>query len=591
MLRRWCRHLPWPAFAAMAFCALLSPAHAATQELDLAARLDQTESLRTADHSRFAQQLRELREHAVTMAPELYWRLRYLEAWEASFQADYSNAEPRFLDVIDHSGNPALVTKATAVLMGDMARNKRYGEAFELANRLVAELPRAQDRLARFMALSYLSQLLRSAGQYDLAAQYAHDMAQDLPTSETSCKPMTILLTALYEGRKIASASPQLQQGVEACEAAGESVFTNTILLTKGSLYLDENQPEKALALVQRILPSILAGQYYSNTLAAHAEMAEAYWQLGDEASARKEALATIALSDPDDLNETLRDTYLLLYRLDKKRGDVVSALAHHEHYVAQDVGYLDDVRARALAYAVAQQHVLAQKLETEKLSRQNNILRLQRALDTKAVETGRLYIALLLVILVSAVFGLLRLKRSQLRFKKLSSMDGLTGILNHQHFIGAADRAVRQLEKKSGAACLIFIDLDHFKQVNDTHGHATGDAVLRRTVAICKQHLRPTDLFGRLGGEEFAILLLDCSRDQGLVVANRIRQAIEATSIELDEGAVSFSASVGLAAARTAGYDLQRLCREADAALYRAKRTGRNRVMADIENDHLLKA
>jgi len=188
-------------------------------------------------------------------------------------------------------------------------------------------------------------------------------------------------------------------------------------------------------------------------------------------------------------------------------------------------------------------------------------------------------------------VFGLLRLKRSQLRFKKLSSMDGLTGILNHQHFIGAADRAVRQLEKKSGAACLIFIDLDHFKQVNDTHGHATGDAVLRRTVAICKQHLRPTDLFGRLGGEEFAILLLDCSRDQGLVVANRIRQAIEATSIELDEGAVSFSASVGLAAARTAGYDLQRLCREADAALYRAKRTGRNRVMADIENDHLLKA
>lgn len=575
----------------MAVCVLLLPTHAWAQEPDLAARLNHVESLRTADHSRFLDELQDLRRHASTMVPSQYWHLRYLEAWEASFQADYANAEPRFLDVIDHSGSPALATKATAVLMGDMARNKRYGDAFELANRLVAELPRADDRLARFMALSYLAQLLRSAGQYDLAAQYAHDMAQDLPPGETACKPQTILLSALYEGRKITSNSPLLQQGIDDCQAAGESVFTNTIELTRGSLYLDENQPARALALVQRILPSILAGQYYSNTLAAHAELAEAYWKLGDDVAARKEALATIALSDPDDLNETLRDTYLLLYRLDKKRGDMASALAHHEKYVAQDVGYLDDVRARALAYAVAQQHVLAQKLETEKLSRQNNILKLQRALDTKAVETSRLYIALLLVILASAVFWLLRLKRSQLRFKKLSSLDGLTGILNHQHFIGAADRAVRHLERKSGNACLVFIDLDHFKQVNDTHGHATGDAVLRRTVAICQLHLRPTDLFGRLGGEEFAILLFDCTRDQGLVVANRIRRAIEATSIEIDEGMVSFSASVGLATASRAGYDLKRLCRDADAALYRAKRSGRNCVVTEMESDGLVEA
>jgi diguanylate cyclase (GGDEF)-like protein len=252
-------------------------------------------------------------------------------------------------------------------------------------------------------------------------------------------------------------------------------------------------------------------------------------------------------------------------------------------------MGYLNDISARTLAYDVAQQHTLAQKLETEKLSRENRILQLQQALTTKAVETSRLYIALLLIALTSIVFWLFRLKRSQLRFKKLSHQDGLTGIFNHQHFISEADGALRLLEKKHGSACLVSIDLDHFKQVNDTHGHALGDAALKHTVAICQQHLRPTDLFGRLGGEEFGILLLDCSRDQGVTIANRIRLAIEATPIEADGCVVSLSASVGVASTDTSGYGLQQLCREADAALYRAKRTGRNRVIADTENDSVV--
>ncbi|MFI4959093.1 MAG: GGDEF domain-containing protein, partial [Lysobacterales bacterium] len=173
-----------------------------------------------------------------------------------------------------------------------------------------------------------------------------------------------------------------------------------------------------------------------------------------------------------------------------------------------------------------------------------------------------------------------------QLGFKRLSRHDGLTGIFNHQHFISEADRVLRLLEKKLGHACLISIDLDHFKQVNDTHGHVMGDTVLKHAVAICQQHLRPADLFGRLGGEEFGILLHECCRKQGMDIANRIRLAIEASPMEKDGCVISISASVGLASTDAFGYELLRLCTEADAALYRAKRAGRNRVIADTEND-----
>jgi len=243
------------------------------------------------------------------------------------------------------------------------------------------------------------------------------------------------------------------------------------------------------------------------------------------------------------------------------------------------------------LAYQTVQQQVLTRKLETEELGRQNSVLKLQRALDAKAAETSRLYITLLIILLAAIALWLFRTMRSQKRFKRMATRDGLTGIYNHQHFITEAGRVLRLLEKKLGHACLISIDLDHFKRVNDTYGHAMGDVVLKLAVAICQQHLRPSDLFGRLGGEEFGILLHDCSREQGLDIANRIRIAIGTTPMEQDGSGVSISASVGLASTDTSGYELQRLCKEADSALYRAKRAGRNRVIADTEDGSLVEA
>src|SRR5581483_9137346 len=334
----------------------------------------------------------------------------------------------------------------------------------------------------------------------------------------------------------------------DTCVAAQQPVLAETMWLVLSSLYLEENQAGKAIALLDQIAPSIRINHYYPHTLAALVQRAQAYAKLGNDAEAKKAALAAISMGNPSDISDWLKDAYEVLYSIEKKQGDNAAALYYYERYVTQDKGHLNDISAKTLAYDVAQQHTLVQKLETESLSKQNNILRLQQALATKAVETSRLYIALLLVVLVSIVFWLFRLKRSQLRFKQLSCLDGLTGILNHQHFVGEAERSLRLQEKKSGSACLVSIDLDYFKQVNDTHGHAIGDAVLKHTVTICKQHLRACDLFGRLGGEEFGILLVDCSRDQGMAIADRIRMAIGATPIDIDGCRVSFSASLGLA-------------------------------------------
>ncbi|MET3651389.1 tetratricopeptide repeat-containing diguanylate cyclase [Dyella japonica] len=591
MPHRWRRRWPWLAWAGLAFCVLAEAALASSEIADPGAFLEQTERVRTTDHPRFVLMLEQMRSEAPELTANQRWYLRYLEAWQTAFEGDAPKANTMLRDVIDHSGDITLRAKASALLMHNQGLSSHYEEAFTLANQLATDLPEIKDRLARFTVLANLSQLMVFAGQTDLAIKYASMMEETLPPGESLCNPLSMEIGALDKSNRLTSSSPKLQEAIDTCLAAGQPVFANTLRLIKSALYRMEGQPAKALELLNSILPSISANRYYPHVRSVQVQLALAYEKLGEDNNARKAALAVLAMSGPGEISEVQRETYSLLYRIEKKRGNLNATLGYYEQYTAQDKGYLDDISARSLAYAAVQQHVLAQKLETEGLSKQNSILRLQQALDTKAVETSRLYITLLLVVLVSIFFWLLRIKRSQLRFKMLSHHDGLTGIFNHQHFVSEAERTLRMLEKRHGSACLISIDLDHFKQINDTHGHATGDVVLKHTVALCQRQLRPTDLFGRLGGEEFGILLPDCTLDQGMAIADRIRTAIEGTPVNGDGCLVAFSASIGLASTDTSGYELQRLRKDADAALYRAKRTGRNRVMSDAESQGLVKA
>jgi diguanylate cyclase (GGDEF)-like protein len=590
------RRLSWPMLIGMAVIAASQPGHCATSGTPAAianptAFLGQAESLERKDHPRFVQMLAQIHQAAPVLTLPDQWHLRYLDAWETMFEGNYAKSEVQLRNVIDHCGDTTLAFRASSLLLMNLWLTRQYEEAFALANRLTAQLPQIKDPVTRYGALTYLSQMLNFAGQTELAVKYARMMEDAIPAGESRCLTLNLQVAARSNGKRLKSSDPQIQQAIDACTASNQSVAVDSVWLMLSSLYLDENQPAKAISLLDRIDPSIRANHFFFHMLSSQAERAEAYAKLGNDSAAKNAALATIALSHPGQMSEWLMVAYRVLYEIEKKQGNSAAALTYYEQYVTQDKDNVDDVSAKALAYQVAQQNVLQEKLETETLGKQNNILRLEQALDKKAVEASRLYIVLLLLALAFITYWLFRLKRSQLRFKQLSSLDGLTGILNHQNFMSEADRTLRTLEKKQGSACLVYVDLDYFKQVNDTHGHAVGDAVLRRTVAICRQHLRPTDLFGRLGGEEFGILLLDCSSHQGAGIADRIRETIESTSVESDDSAVSFSASVGLASSNRCGYNLHMLCKEADAALYRAKRTGRNRVISDSENGNLVEA
>jgi diguanylate cyclase (GGDEF)-like protein len=160
------------------------------------------------------------------------------------------------------------------------------------------------------------------------------------------------------------------------------------------------------------------------------------------------------------------------------------------------------------------------------------------------------------------------------------ADFDALTGLANRRYFAKAAEKAVEHARRHHRPLSVLALDLDFFKRVNDTWGHAAGDRVLQVTARSFENALREDDLAARLGGEEFAAILLDTDLEQARTIAERIRVAVQDTPVSLESGAtVSQTLSIGIALYDENESDLSATQERADAALYAAKNHGRNCV------------
>jgi diguanylate cyclase (GGDEF)-like protein len=546
--------------------------------------LQQAESIKTADNAKFVDILGSLNHERDGLSTSQLWHLRYLEAWQAAYRGDYQKAATLLDQVITHAGELDLAIRAEATLVNILGIGRHYEEAYTNLSHMLDELPQVTSESTRLQVLAEASQLSIEAGQYELASSYAERLLAEHPVGQGACKGKYLALHAQYRARVSPAVEPFLQ-GANLCTAAGEILFANGIRADIAGIYLREHRPREAEDLLRRHYGEVMQTRYQSFISEVDSLLAEAYWQMGDARQARKYALASLAENVKGEYTESRVKSFKLLYEMERARGHMGSALAYHEKYMAAEKAYLDDASAKALAYQMVKQQVQAKRAEVDALARKNKILQLQQALDRKAVEASRLYIALLLLGLLAFGLWLLRLKRSQLRFMRMAQRDSLTGIYNRKHFMNESEYSLRYAERSARGACLVLIDLDHFKLVNDTYGHATGDQVLRRAVAACQEFVRSTDVFGRLGGEEFGVLLPECGLDGGIERAEAIRRGIARLSDQADPG-IPMSASFGVAFTGESGYELRQLLVDADQALYRAKRAGRNCVVAGKQGE-----
>jgi diguanylate cyclase (GGDEF)-like protein len=172
------------------------------------------------------------------------------------------------------------------------------------------------------------------------------------------------------------------------------------------------------------------------------------------------------------------------------------------------------------------------------------------------------------------------KLKRALEREQMLARIDYLTGAFNRRQFFMAAEKAFAQARRYKRSLALMILDIDHFKNVNDSFGHQVGDQMLKRLTQLMKHELRAPDILARHGGEEFIALLPESNSTAAWAVAERIRQKIEGYNLVTSRGNVFVTVSIGVAEALPEVDSLDRLVAMADEAMYRAKQAGRNKTV-----------
>ena len=172
--------------------------------------------------------------------------------------------------------------------------------------------------------------------------------------------------------------------------------------------------------------------------------------------------------------------------------------------------------------------------------------------------------------------------KRAEEQLAYLATHDALTGVANRRHFFELAERELNRAQRYGQPVSAIMLDVDHFKKVNDTYGHAIGDQVLRAAAERCSENIRDIDILGRYGGEEFAIVLPATDLTVAQIVAERLRRCIADAPVPTDKGDLTVTISLGVASnaqGQDDEEDVAALLNRADAAMYAAKQAGRNRV------------
>jgi len=555
-------------------------ASAAAPADDISASLAKADGLRNVSYERFASLLESIERQKDSVSPLQREYLQYLEAWKSGYDGDQQTSLARLTTLIDNSKDPTIRVRAGATAVNMLVFVKRYEEAFSRMSGVLELLPEVSDPRARQVALLNAAELYNAVGQYDLSLSYSQQVIDANWAEHGFCEGWETKLEALYESGRVRTVGPEFKTAVDACVNAAEAVFTNAIRIFAAKSYIRQNKLDDAIKLLQQYYMEVKGIHNPLMTATYDAVLADAYRKKGLPSLAQEFASNVTSSAGKDAITEPLVTAYAVLYEVARQRGDYKAALEYHEQFSSADKAYLTDLSARHLAFQKVNHENIANKLQVDALNKQNHVLQLERELSSKAVETSRLYIVLLTMTVLFIGLWAYRTKRSQLHFQNLARLDGLTGICNRPHFIALAEKALEASRRGGEQLCIVLCDLDHFKQINDRYGHATGDFVLKRTVSACNVLLGKDDIFGRFGGEEFAFLLPGCGTEDARHRAEQLRMAIAGiTAYQTGTSKATVSASFGIAGTNASGHELGQLLAHADSALYEAKRMGRNRV------------
>ena len=421
-----------------------------------------------------------------------------------------------------------------------------YGAALDWYTRGLDARERAADGTGIIGSLCNIGNVYAERGEHEEALRY-HQQALDQATRVDSLAHQMISLSAV--GSDYADLG-RYDEGIGVCRRAialGETLGSwhqvGATLTSLGFAYNKSGRQTEALGTYAQAL--LVARSVQDSKVEAHAlySLGDILADAGDLDQARTRLAEASALAVNSGAKRTAFLAFQMLSQVCKRLGDYAAALGHFETFQRLEKEVFTEESADRAKALVIKMEVEHHKREAETLAEINAALRAANA-----------------------------------RLESLTVTDPLTGLPNHRALIAALDDAAAHARRSGEPCALLFLDIDHFKSINDTYGHPVGDAVLCEFSASVRAALRVEDTLGRWGGEEFLAVLPGTGLDEALQIGERVRTAVAGCLLFVGTG-LSLTCSIGASACPLVKACRDALVESADQALYAAKRLGRNQV------------
>lgn len=588
------RRSNWPTRGRLlpALCLLLAmpmvavTAGAATAGVDeVEALLVEAGSVKTSDVARFQQLLAELDARAHDATPQQRQRLQILRAYRHALLGESGPAVTLLEDVLAESRDADIRFEGGGLLSNIHAANRRFEDSLRILEEILPLRDHIQDLETRHRGLLNAGVVYNQVGEYRIGRQLAQAVLDSRPEPRNTCAAENLVAEAAL-GLEEDLDEARLRANITHCDAISERVFAAFARAHLARWLAASDRVDQAIRLLESYLPTVEDIRYPFLQGVYHALLAE--YRLRDGARGQAEAHAAVAVQRTRGIGniEPLVSAYGTLYRIASERGDAEATLEAYKAFVDAERRHLNDIKSREMAYQIVRHQSQQQAQQIELLNQKNALLQLDQSTTKQRARLWLVVAGLLSFLLATTAYWAFKTKRLQMRLRRLAELDALTGVSNRHHFTEKAGKLLAACRQDHRVVALLTFDLDHFKQVNDRFGHEAGDWVLQQVAKACAELCGPGDCIGRLGGEEFAMLLPGCDAATGRRVAEDALAQLAAVDTGQRGYDLCIAASFGITDTTLSGYDLTRLMSHADRAMYAAKRAGRARVAVFDEDN-----
>lgn len=530
--------------------------------------------------------LDELEPHLELATDVQYAEYAYLEARNQTLSGDLEGALARTEDLLEHDLTPRQRVRTYRLAANIAVLARRFEAAFsylleglELLGRHDHELP--SDGL--YGLASYLYGQIGEIERGLAFAEMAMAQAQSSNNLRDRCYAEQRFAFLHKVDGNIGDARRRYRNAVADCLEAGDVLSAavsqsglGDLLRRAGEYATAEEQFEQALERLARV-------EYKSGIAEASLYYARLEYARGRPGRVVELLEPAVKQLRTDQTWDYLAEAHRMLGDIARERGDYPEALTHYEARMDAREQHLDMERARRIAFLEVDfnmKHTEQQLALLREQARVNDLRNQTRQQQRMLSAIGYVVTGFLVVILILLLRHATRERR---RYRDLSHQDGLTGVSNHTRFFEIAESALARARQNGEPFTLVLADVDHFKQVNDRHGHLAGDEVLRRVGARLRDCFAQYGSIGRIGGEEFAIALPGMRPDEVDGPLNRLRESLK--SVRAEDKRIPVTMSFGVAAPCRRDEGLKDIRERADRGLYQAKNAGRDRVVVANKN------